>query len=403
MKRLFMLGLVLLLTVVALPHTHQSAVAQEAGATCVDNYEEGVDYFPAKVEPTYAAGFSVEYFNNYKVVTVDQPWVGATEDDAFVYVLVQCGTPAPEGFDSAQIIEVPGGDVISMSTTQLPHLVELGVLDSLIGVDSYLYINTPEVLDLIDNGDLVEVGSGASVNIETVLDAEPDMVMTYASGFAEYDAHPLLLDADITVVINAEWIEVTPLARAEWIKFTSTFFNAEEAANEVFGEIETEYNALVELTADIEDRPSVLTGTYTSFGETWNIAGTESFVGTYIRDAGAEQVFAEHEDVAGSTGTAFFDFETVYLEGLEADYWLPNVFGVSSLDALSALDERYADFVAFSEGHVYTDNARENENGGNDVYESGVLNPHIVLADLISIFHPELLPDHELVYYRHLQ
>lgn len=402
MKRLLMMGLVLLLVTVALPQTNRSVVAQDA-VVCVDSYEEGVDYFPEKVEPTHAAGFSIEYFDNYKVVRVEQPWIGATEDDSFEYLLMQCGTPAPDGYDNAQIIEIPSGDVISMSTTQLPHLVALGVLNNLIGVDSFLYINTPEVLELIDNGELVEVGGGAGVNIETVLDAEPEIVMTYASGFAEYDSHPTLLEADIPVVINAEWIEVTPLARSEWIKFTATFFNAEEAANEIFAEIESDYNALIELTTDIEERPTVLTGTYTSFGETWNIAGTESFVGTYIQDAGAVQALANHEDIAGSTGTAFFDFETVYVEALEADYWLPNAFGVSSLDNLSALDERYVDFVAFSEGRVYNDNGRENENGGNDIFESGVLFPDVILADLIAIFHPELLPDHELVYYRQLQ
>lgn len=402
MKRLLMLGLVLVLVAVALPkHTVQVA-AQEA-TLCVDTYEEGVDYFPEKVAPDYATGFSVEYFNNYKVVRVEQPWIGATENDAFEYVLVQCGTPTPEGYDDAQIMEIPGGTVISMSTTQLPHLVALGVLDNLIGVDSYLYINTSEVLDLITADALIEVGSGGAVNIETVLDAEPDMVMTYASGFADYDAHPLLLEAGIPVVINAEYIEASPLARAEWIKFTATFFNAEEAANEIFDTIESEYNALVELTADVEDYPTILTGTYTSFGETWNVAGTESYVGTFVQDAGGVQVFADHADIADSTGTAFFDFETVYVEGLEADIWLPNVFGVSSLDDLSAVDERYTDFVAFSEAHVYNDNGHENENGGNDIYESGVLNPQVILADLISIFHPELLPDHELVYYRHLQ
>ncbi|BAL99694.1 MAG: hypothetical protein KatS3mg049_2263 [Caldilinea sp.] len=51
---------------------------------------------------------------------------------------------------------------------------------------------------------------------------------------------------------------------------------------------------------------------------------------------------------------------------------------------------------------MYNNNARLNEYGGNDYWEGGLANPDVVLADLIKIFHPELLPDHELVYYRKL-
>lgn len=394
MKRLLLLALLLAILIPASP-----SAAQDSDA-CVENYDESVDYFEDKVEPVYAEGFTVEYFNNYKVVNVVTPWIGATEGDAFTYVLVQCGTPAPDGFDDAQIIKLPVESVIAMSTTQLPHLIELGVLDSLVGLDSSLYVNSPEVLDKVDAGELVEVGFGADVNIEVVLDAEPDIVMSSGSGIPEYDVHPVLLENDVPAVINAEWVENSPLARAEWIKFTSTFFNAEAAANAYFENVETEYNALVELTSEIEDRPTVLTGSF--FADTWTIAGTSSFVGQYIADAGAKLVFAEHEDVADNANSAFFDFETVYLDGLEADYWLPDAFGVNSVDDLLAIDERYADFVAVDEGHVYNNSNHVNENGGNDIYESGVINPQVVLMDLIKIFHPDLLPDHELVYYKQL-
>jgi iron complex transport system substrate-binding protein len=394
MKHLLLLALLLAVLIPVGP-----AVAQDA-PICVEDYDESVDYFANKVEPVHAEGFTVEYFNHYKVVNVVTPWIGATEEDAFTYVLVQCGTPVPDGFDDAQIIELPVESVIAMSTTQLPHLVELGVVDTLVGLDSTLYVNSPAVLELIDNEALVEVGFGADVNIEVVLDVEPDVVMSSGSGIPEYDVHPVLLDNDVPAVINAEWVENSPLARAEWIKFTSTFFNAEAAANEYFENVEAEYQELVALTADIEDSPTVLTGSF--FSDTWTIAGTESFVGQYIADAGADLVFAEHEDVAGNPASAFFDFETVYLDGLEADYWLPNAFGVSSVEDLLAQDERYADFVAVEAGNVYADSNRVNENGGNDIFESGVINPHIVLMDLIKIFHPDLLPDHELVYYKKL-
>jgi iron complex transport system substrate-binding protein len=382
----------------------QTSLAQSAeDSTCIQEFDPTVDYFPDKITPIYAEGFTVEYFNSYKLVRVDKPWPNAGENDKFEYVLVMCGAPVPEGYDSAQVLVVPAGDIITLSTTQLPHLVALDLLDHLVGVDTMTYVNTPEVLARHQEDPLVEIGSGASLNIELVLDAEPDLVMSFGIGSSEYDSHPYLLEAGIPTVINAEWLENSPLARAEWIKYTALFFNAEAKANAIFEQIETDYQALVALTVDLEDkRPTVLTGTYTSFGDVWNIAGTESYIGQFIRDAGGVLAFANHPDVKGSSETSFFDFEVVYVEALEADFWLPNVFGVSNKGDLLALDERYRDFVAFEENRVYNDNNRQNENGGNDIFESGVLNPQVILADLIKIFHPELLPDHELVYYRQL-
>ena len=106
--------------------------------------------FPIKLELTHAEGLEIEYFNNYKIVRTLTPYPGAAEP--FEYVLVQCGTPAPEGFENAQMVEVPVDSFIALSTTQLPHLNALGQLDYLVGVDSFLYLNTPEVIAMIERG-----------------------------------------------------------------------------------------------------------------------------------------------------------------------------------------------------------------------------------------------------------
>lgn len=68
-----------------------------------------------------------------------------------------------------------------------------------------------------------------------------------------------------------------------------------------------------------------------------------------------------------------------------------------------AEDNRYANFAAVKTGNVYNNNARINNSGGNDYWESGTSNPDIVLSDLIKILHPEILPNHQLVYYRKLE
>ncbi len=91
---------------------------------CVSSYDANVDYFPAKSEVEYAEGFTIEYFNNYKVISVTRPWVGSATP--FTYALVQCGTPTPETGTFDAVIEVPIKRIVSMSTTYLPSSGRIG-------------------------------------------------------------------------------------------------------------------------------------------------------------------------------------------------------------------------------------------------------------------------------------
>lgn len=393
----------LLLVLFVLAFSVAPLMAQPA-AECVTDYDAAVDYFPDKVEPEFSQGWQVEYHNNYKLVDVLTPFPGATDADAIEYVLVQCGTPAPEGYDDAQVIEIPAGGVIALSTTYLPHLAELGLLDNLIGLDSLLYVNNPDVQQMITDGELIEVGSGPGINIEAVLDAEPGLVLTFGTGSPDYDSQPVLEEAGVPVVVASDFIEASPLGQAEWIKFTSLFYNAEAVGNEVFGAKVEEYNQLSELTAglDAADKPTILWNSYTSFGNTWMIPGTESFAAQYVRDAGGTLILGDDAAVQGSNSAIPFDFEVVYDAGANADFWMPGAFGVATLDDFLAQDERFADFTPAQNGTVYNYDARVNANGGNDYFESGVVNPQDVLADLIKILHPDLLPEHELIYFRQL-
>ena len=358
---------------------------------CVENYAEGVDYFPQKAEVTHSAGFDLEYFDNYKVLTVNSPFPGAEE--TAVYVLVQCGTPAPDGYEDAIVVETPINSIIAMSTTYLPYLDTLGEVDSLVGMDSTMFASNTAVREKIDAGEIVEVGFGAEVNVEQVLDSEPDVVMTYSSGSPDYDAHPKLEEAGITVVLNSDYLDPTPLGRAEWGKFIAALYNKDGEAQTWFDQIVADYEGLVALTAVVEERPTVFANT--PYEGTWYMPGGQSYVGVQLADAGADFVWAADE----STETLFLDFETVYDQAAEAEYWV-NIGFFFTLDDLLAADERFADFTAFANGNVYNNDAITNDFGGNDYYESGAANPNVVLADLIKIFHPELLPDHDLVYYR---
>jgi iron complex transport system substrate-binding protein len=404
MKRLFTILLLLIVSglLALLPAAAQDAAAPDVNLqeTCVTDYDPNVDYFPDKITITDAVNFSVEYFNHYKVVTVTNAFDGA---EPFTYVLTQCGTPAPDAADfpdGTQFIDVPAGEIIAMSTTQLPHLTELGLVDKLVGLDSFLYVNSPEVRALIDAGKLVEIGSGAEVNVELVLDVEPDIVMTFGFNPAS-DAHPVLIEAGIFTALNAEWREPTPLARAEWIKYTALFYNAEARAEAVYADIVSAYNEARELAASVpeDERPVVLWNTYSSFSEAWSIPGAQTYVGALIRDAGGVIALGEE----APEGSAPLSFEAVYDGALDADVWITGAFGVTTLDDLLARDSRYADFAAVKNGNVWNNTKDLNENGGNNYFELGVTNPHLILRDLVAIFYPDLLPDHDFSFYLRLE
>ena len=408
MKRILLITLLVALLAACAPVQPASeAPAQTAATTsssatvennlsegCVEGYNAETDYFPQKATLTQTQGFSVEYHNNYKVVTIKTPWPGATE--GLQYVLVQCGTPAPEGFEPSQIVEVPAKSIMTMSTTYLPFLDKLGVLDRLVGVDDTTYVNNPAVLKMAEEGKLATIGYGAAVNVEKVLEVAPDLVMTYGSGSPDYDAHPVLIEAGVKVIVNAEWMETAPLGRAEWGKFVALFFNKEAAAETLFAETMSRYQELAAKAATVTSKPTLFTDS--DYQGTWYVAGGKSFAAQMFKDAGASYLWADDENSASIP----LAFEAVFEKAADADFWI-NVGYVSDLASLKANDARYADFAAFKNGKVWNNNKRANANGGNDYYESAVAEPDVVLADLIAIFHPELLAEHEFVYYQQLK
>lgn len=364
---------------------------------CAISYDPNINYFPEQVKVDYARGFSIDYHNNYKILTVTQPWANAQE--VFTYALVQCGTPVPENLGDTPVFMVPIRSIVTMSATYLPYLEQLGKLDTLVGVDDPTYIYNQVVQELATQGKLSVVGGGAVgglASVETLIELAPDVIMASASGYADYDAHPKLLEAGLPVVINGDYIESTPLGRAEWGKFIAAFYNFEVEADAKFDEMVDRYLSLTNLTKDLAVKPTVFTNT--DYQGSWYVPGGQSYAAILLQDAGADYLWSDIED----TGATPLSFEQVYEMATTADYWL-NVGFASDLGSLLAMDERYADFNAINSNHVYNHVARVNESGGSDYFESGIANPDVILADLIRIFHPDLLPEYTLYYYMQLQ
>ena len=85
----------------------------------------------------------------------------------------------------------------------------------------------------------------------------------------------------------------------------------------------------------------------------------------------------------------------------KADMWI-NPGAVLRWNEIQTLDSRMKNIKSFKEGNVYNFTARITPGGGNDFWESGVVHPDLILKDLIAIFHPEMIPNHNFVYYKKL-
>lgn len=392
---LFLVGLFIIVGCYGAPTIESPSAPSPSARACPTGYNPSQDYFADKITIDYATGFVVDYHAHYKVVTVTDPWQNANR--TFQYVLVQCGTPAPTDFPQAQVIEVPVTNVVALSTTHLPHLVSLGQLESLAGVSEFETVNSPEVREKIKNGSLQAFRSGTALDLERLLVSAPELVMSFASGDPEIDSYQRLIAAGIPVAIVSEYREESPLGRAEWLKFTALFFNQEARAQTRFEEIATAYNAMKKRTAAVSDRPTVFSGF--SYEGTWYMPGGNSYPAKILADAGADYLWADVD----SDGSLPLDFEAVFERAKNADYWVNMSQDWIEKGDVIAADPRYEKLRALQQNKTYNNNMQLNETGGNDYWESGLVNPDVILADLIKVFHPSLLPDHELVYYQPLK
>jgi iron complex transport system substrate-binding protein len=363
------------------------------GSTTVAELIAGSERIQGVAE--YATGFEVYQSGTLRIVRVTRPWQGSTESDVLEYVLYPRDEPQPDVRDADLVVPVPVESVVTMSTTFLPHLIAVEALDSLVGIDMVGFAYAPEVHDLAENGEIIEVGSGPGVDVELMLSLNPDLTLVNSYG-GDFDAQPALEAAGLPVVVLGDWVETTPLGRAEWLLFTSLFFDRLEEAQSIFAMTAREYRRLSGIARTARTWPSVIVNA--PFQGTWSVPGGDSYMAQFINDAGGDYVYSDDT----STGALFYDIESVFAEAGEADIWInPGIW--STLAQGEAEDARFTEFKAFGDGAVYNNNRRIGPGGGSDYFESGAVSPHVVLADLLWVFHPELVPDYAPYYYQQLK
>ena len=339
------------------------------------------------------AGFSIEQRAGYKILTVSNLWPGANATRT--YVLYPRGSQPPTDIKADLFIQVPVQRVVLYSTTYIPALEGIGELDAIVGVDNASYVYSPALRERIQAGKVIETSKNWMPDIERLIALKPDVIFNYGLG-NEWDTFPKMQEAGLPVVLLGDWNEQDPIARAQWAVFIAAFFNKEEKALDRINALAKAYTTLKNLAAGPAVRPKVLVNG--PFRGIWTVSGGQSFMARLIQDAGGDYLWADNRD----TGGLNLSIEAVFERAMRADIWLNPVYGAHRIADIRALDPRFAALPVLQKGQIWTNELRMSPGGGNDYFESAVMNPNLVLADLIAIFHPELLPDHKFIYYKKL-
>lgn len=383
MRYILRLAVVPLISILAVSCNHQSKNQSSNEPSILTDTLLSAD----TIKTQYAHGFKVNYLSDgVRLVEIQDPQKETS--NTYRYALVPRGS-APKNIPSEYtLIETPVRTVICMTSLQLSNFIKLKAYDRVVGITSTRHLFNEEMNERLKSGKTSKIGIEGNFDTEVIMSLNPDVIFISPFKRGGYDA---MRETSIPLVPHLGYKEMTPLGQAEWIKFIGLFIGREAEANKAFGAIESRYQELKALTAEVEQRPIVFSGEIR--GGNWYAVGGKSFLAQLFQDAGADYFLKDDPRSGGVT----LDFETVYSQAESADYWrIVNSYdGIFTYDALKALDSRYADFKAFREKGVVYCNMRETP-----FYESMPMEPEIVLEDLIKAFHPTLVPDYQPKYYK---
>ncbi len=336
------------------------------------------------------------YFKIYKEESFSAliTYINTEKTDSVIYILYK--NVKPELNLKAYYIKTPVSSVACLASVFVGALNNLQCLNYITAVDNADYICNPLINEKYTNNTIQQLSKNGVLNIEQTLVCKPDIILANPNGDPKKDFDARLLKAGITPILCSDYYENYPLARAEWAKAFALFFNAEQKADSLFSSIEKDYLQLKSITDTCKYKPTVFSEI--KIGDVWFVPGGKSNMATLLKDAGAMYIFTDND----KTGSLSLNLEQVINKAINADYWL-NLHHCNSLEDVIKQDKRYEVFNAYKKQNLYNNNALVNEAGGNAYWEYGLNHPDELLKDLIKIFHPILLPNHTLKYYKQLK
>lgn len=346
--------------------------------------------------PKFSQNFIIQGNDNSNdiLISVFNPWQGASGVSS--RVLVVRDSVAPENFEG-QILNDKANRIVCMSSTHIAMLEELDALNKIVGVSGKQYISNSKLQ--ASSQFIVDVGYEGNMDYEALLAVQPDLILLFSVNGAS-SMEPKLKELGIPFLYIGDYVEEDPLGKAEWIIPIAEVIGEREKGILKFNEIVSRYNNVKSLVdnldnSEISTNPKVMVNA--PFADSWFMPSSKSYVARMIKDAGGDYIYKKN---TGTTSLPI-DMEEALKLVSEADFWI-NIGSVNSIEEVKNTFPKFINSLCIIDGRLYNNNKITSPGGGNDCYESGVVNPDLILRDMIKIFYPQLV-DEDFVYYQKLQ
>ncbi len=297
-----------------------------------------------------------------------------------------------------------------------PHcqlMYELGCQQAIRGVCDLDYINIPDVKkraasagkaaagnvsfgnvsaeNAAAGNSIVDCGSSMAPDIERIIALKPEAILL--SPFENSGGYGKLDKLHVPIIEAADYMESSPLGRAEWMKFYGMLFkkdgnapktalaaSCEPKADSLFAKIEKEYLKLKAEAAGYPKGLSILTERKT--GNVWYVPGGQSTIGILLKDANARYIFEDDEH----SGSLAMSPEQILAKGKQVDIWAFKYFGGAPLSQAQLLQEYdgYKALAAFNRGNIY-----QVDTSTVPYFELTSFHPELLLREFIILAHGE--------------
>ncbi len=324
----------------------------------------------------YSSLLTIKEGDGFSEVEIRNPWDSTAVLQRLL--LIDSESELPANVEGVQVIRVPLERAVVFSSVHASLMSELGHAGSVAGICDKDYITDRTVRDRLEKGKIADCGSSMSPSTEMIISLRPDAVL--ASPYDNGGGNPKTEKFGVPTIQCADYMETSPLGRAEWIRFYARLLGEGEKGDSIFDATEKSYLSLRDIAQSADTRPTVIYDRV--YGQTWDQPGGQSTLGILTEDAGGSTPFINDR----RSGRIPLSPEKIIYDAGETDFWLIRYAGAPlTLSSLAKERASYSRLKPFKTGNVYGC-----ETISSNIFDDQAFHPQWVLSDLISVLHPEL-------------